>query len=377
MRNNKRTIIQLLCVISLIFSAIFPFQGVDSYAGSHENPITVPDSEPHEGEADISAIEEASDISETSKILLNECEKLQSLTEGKDYVKTQAFFRAKNRKAAKKVAEEYGARLINYERGVGVLDFGKDVETALKEAALNNKSTAPVYADLYFDVLDTVPNDPLYHMQNPSMGSASPQWHHEAISDLKAHELSRGEGVKVAVIDTGVLGTQEDLSGNLLKQGSVLGDDGVDSFGHGTHCSGIILSEMNNGLGGFGVAPKAELISIKVGSGKTMKFSDVLKGIQAAIDSGANIISMSIGATGRTYFNSEYQNVINEAASRGIICIAAAGNGINGLGTDIVTYPAAYENVIAVAASTPEGALARYSNYGSWVDIVAPGSNIW
>ncbi|MCR4891397.1 MAG: S8 family serine peptidase [Lachnospiraceae bacterium] len=318
--------------------------------------------------------QETADVSAT---LLEEAKSLESLEEGKDYVPEQGFFYAKSLQEAESVASEYGGRLISFRNEVGVLDLGQNVRESLTQAADKEGISTPVYPDLYMELCD-IPNDPYYTEDNPNFTGTVKQWQHHTIGTISANELSNGEGVTVAVLDTGVNTSQYDLSGNRIVAKSILGDDGEDTQGHGTHVTGIIAANWNNGEGGFGLAPKVNIESIKITDASSILTSNIIRGIKQAIADEVNVISMSLGGTS---FSQATQLAVNEAANKGITIVAAAGNGVrkdnSNVGTDTPNYPAACNNVISVAAYDSAGSLATFSNYGSTVDIAAPGTNIW
>ena len=185
-------------------------------------------------------------------------------------------------------------------------------------------------------------------------------------------DATTGNGIKVAVMDTGIDNDHPDLKA-IIKGGTntiTSGGSYDDDNGHGTHCAGIIAAQ-HNGEGVKGVAPKIELYSIKVlnrqGNGW---YSDFIEGLQWAITNKMQVVSMSFGGTGD---DAALHAACDQANAAGIILVAAAGNE----GRELVLYPAAYSTVIAVSATTTSDALASYSSYGSSVDFAAPGSSIY
>ena len=193
----------------------------------------------------------------------------------------------------------------------------------------------------------------------------------------------------LAIVDTGVDYTHSDLSAKLLTDvNGVVGYNTVagttnaqDDNGHGTHCSGIAAANTNNANGIAGIAgynpniPTAQdaikIMPVKVldssGSGSDVTVAD---GIVWATDHGANVISMSLGSTG---FSTTLGNAVAYAIQNNVTVVCAAGNN----GNNILFYPAAYPNVISVAATDSNDKLASFSNYGSWVKVAAPGYNIY
>jgi thermitase len=190
------------------------------------------------------------------------------------------------------------------------------------------------------------------------------------LSYLGAEEAIRenwGNGVKIAVLDTGWL-AHADLTGTRVYQLDLLGTArNGDYGGHGTAVSGLIASA--NAFAP-GIAPGSELLAVRVldasGAGNTFTVAD---GIVRAVDAGADVINLSLGS----YGDSEIlRTAVSYAESRGVVLVAASGN--DGLG--MLTYPAAYPSVIGVGAVDANGNLAPFSNFGEAIDVVAPGFQI-
>ncbi len=188
--------------------------------------------------------------------------------------------------------------------------------------------------------------------------------------------------VTVAVIDSGVLSTHQDLAGPRLLQGhDYISNDNTpnDTCGHGTHTIGTVGASTNNATGVAGMAqvtllPMKALNYVKPtllggGGGCSGAFAGIAQAIMDAADQGASVISMSIGGGA----SSVMENAVNYATAKGAILVAAAGN--DG-GTNSIDYPAAYPAVIAVGAVTSTKARASYSDGGPQLDIAAPGSNV-
>ncbi|MCX7571247.1 S8 family serine peptidase [Tumebacillus sp. DT12] len=216
----------------------------------------------------------------------------------------------------------------------------------------------------YIHTVQLTPNDPSY-------GS---QWHHPNIQANLAWDITRGTSARtIAIIDTGVDIQHGDLSSKIVAGYDFVNNDtnADDDQGHGTHCAGIAAAIGMNSYQGTGVDMNARIMPVKVlnsqGSGYT---SDIIDGVYYAADNGAHVLSMSLGGGGAT---SAFQSAIDYAHSRGKIVVAAAGNS----NTSAKSYPAAYNNVIAVASTTSSNTRSSFSNYGTWVDIAAPGSSIY
>ncbi len=199
------------------------------------------------------------------------------------------------------------------------------------------------------------------------------QW---ALDRLHAAALwSRTTGspaILVAILDTGVDADHEDLQGKVLESVNFTGAAGPDDrSGHGTHVAGIIAAERNNGVGISGLAPGCRLLNVKVADDDgTCRASAVARGIRWATDHGARVINISLELRDPS---PDLAAAVDYAWDRGAVIVAAAGNDAS----DSLRYPAAYPNCIAVGAIGPDDDLAPLSNYGDWVDLAAPGYQIF
>jgi subtilisin family serine protease len=200
------------------------------------------------------------------------------------------------------------------------------------------------------------------------------QWALDKTSYEAAWGATTGGGVTVAVIDTGVRGDHEDLAGALVKGADYVNDGGdglIDPNGHGTHVAGIIVARASNGRGVAGGAPDARVMPIRVLDANGSGFSsDVVAGIYYAVDKGARVINLSLGGGPST----ATEDAINYAVSRGVVVVAAAGNGAQS--GNVPVYPGAYANAIGVGSVESNKVRSSFSNYGSYVDLVAPGGGI-
>jgi subtilisin len=188
----------------------------------------------------------------------------------------------------------------------------------------------------------------------------------------------KGSSVNVAVIDTGIDLNHSDLKANISTANSKSFvsrvSSATDDNGHGSHVAGTIAA-VDNGIGVVGVAPSATLFAVKVldkrGSGQ---WSWVASGIDWARTHGANIASMSLGGGA----NTTLQNACTAAVNAGVLVIAAAGNeGDGNTATSELSYPAAYSNVVSVAAVDSSDAAASWSNTNSDVEVSAPGVSVY
>jgi subtilisin len=191
-----------------------------------------------------------------------------------------------------------------------------------------------------------------------------------------------GDGIKVAIIDTGIDWNHPDLAANYKGGYDFANDDAdpMDDNGHGTHVAGIVAaSDNNNGV--IGVAPKAYLYAVKVlnssGSGTE---DDIAAGIQWCIDNGIQIISMSLGYR---YYSLPWwpqpllvKQACDAAYNSGLLVVAAAGNDGSRSVRDTVGYPARYDSVIAVGATDSSDKRPYWSSTGPAVELAAPGVSI-
>jgi len=194
-------------------------------------------------------------------------------------------------------------------------------------------------------------------------------WGVERIGCKAVHDLNiRGSGVKVAVIDTGIDYTHEELAGNYVGgYDFVFADDDPfdDSWNsHGTHVAGIIAAG-ENGFGVVGVAPEASLYAVKVLDGAGFgSLSNIIAGIQWAVDNNMDIANISIAGD----YSQALQEACDAACNEGLLLVAAAGNTYG----NVVTYPAAYDSVIAVTCTDKADQSAYFSPLGPQVELAAP-----
>jgi thermitase len=259
-------------------------------------------------------------------------------------------------------------------------------------AARLNRSSAVLYAEPNFIMrASAIPNDPrfgdLYALNNGGGSGGVADADIDAPEGWDAAGLGAfggaNTGVKVGIVDTGIMAGHEDLAGKVVdcagvrSFGIILGlfanlavDPGkcVDDNGHGTHVAGTIAARANNGRGIAGVAFNSPLAVCKAldanGSGPTAAIANCITYLSQV---GAKVISMSLGGTGSTTL----ANVV-AAASVNSLLIAAAGN----TGDSTLSYPAAYPQVVSVAATDRSDARASFSTFNADVEVAAPGVDI-
>ncbi len=229
---------------------------------------------------------------------------------------------------------------------------------------------------------DVTTNDPVFS------AAQSKWWHLKSANVLAAWNIAKvGKTVRVAVIDTGVLATHEDLADNLdlsCAYNTTTGERGssyvADTLGHGTHVAGIIAATANNGLGVAGVSYNAEIIPIKAvwESGENAGMSttaDMLKGLEYVMSLGdVQVVNISLGS----YENDRLLGAMVSAAdTRGIVVVGAGGNSGNTDQGEMNIYPADYPTVISVTWYSSSGTIDYRSDHNSEKDIAAPGTSIY
>nr|WP_087990944.1 S8 family peptidase [Bacillus subtilis] len=207
----------------------------------------------------------------------------------------------------------------------------------------------------------------------------------EGVKVIKAPEIwakgVKGKNVKIAVLDTGCDISHPDLKNQVIGGKNFTDDDGgkgdviSDYNGHGTHVAGTIAANDSNG-GIAGVAPEASLLIVKVlgGANGSGQYEWIINGINYAVEQKADIISMSLGGPNDV---PELEEAVKNAVKNGVLVVCAAGNeGDGNERTEELSYPAAYNEVIAVGSVSVARELSEFSNANKEIDLVAPGENI-
>lgn len=201
-------------------------------------------------------------------------------------------------------------------------------------------------------------NDPLFGQQ----------WGLQRIQAPAAWDRARGAGAVIAIVDGGAQPTHPDLNGAFVDEWDYYNGDATadDEDGHGTHVAGIAAASTNDATGVAGTAPDAPLFNYDVCNATGCPDSAIATAVMDAADMGADVINMSLGGPGNP---AALENAVNYAWNKGVVVVAAAGNDA----TSTPSYPAAYPNVIAVSGVDYYNGDSDFSNYGSWVDVAAPG----
>ena len=264
------------------------------------------------------------------------------------------------------VATGYGARLDEMVDGTGFAVISTAPGTAagvLRRLAADPR--VAVAEPNHLRRAAAIPSDPHY--------GANQAGYLDALHLPEAWDLSTGGDERIlAVVDSGVTLDHPELAGRLLPGRDVANDDNDpdDFFGHGTQVATVAAATGDNGAGMAGIAWRGKILPVKVLDGRGIgRDSDIAAGIAWAADHGADVINLSL--FGRSS-SSAVREAIEYAQSLDAVIVAAAGNDHSASRM----YPASYDGVIAVSATTPAGDLASFSNYGSWIDLAAPGVNV-
>lgn len=199
------------------------------------------------------------------------------------------------------------------------------------------------------------------------------QWNMDLLDAEGAWEYTQGQGVTVAVIDTGCSSGPLDGLPTLIPGFDFVNNDSdpSDDNGHGTHVAGTIAQATDNDKGLIGLAPSAQILAVKSFDSYGYAYtSDILAGVEYAIEEGVDVINMSYGGAGETQAEAQ---LMAQAVAAGIVLVAASGNS----GSSQVDFPAGYPGVLAVGATGVNSNRATYSSFGSGLDLMAPGGESW
>lgn len=276
--------------------------------------------------------------------------------------------------------KRFNATIVDTVQGIDVLVLRVPERNEQRVVDALSRNPHVEYAELNFVAqAQLTPNDPYFALN---------QWGFENTGQVvkgqvgvvdadidgpTAWDIASGSAnIKVAILDTGIDQDHEDLSSKVVVNKNFTDSFTVDDFyGHGTHVGGIVAAVTDNSIGVAGGCPLCTLMNVKVlndsGSGA---YSWVANGITYSADNGAKVINMSLGGSSPSR---TLEKAVNYAWNKGVVLTGAAGNS----GNKSKTYPGAYTNVIAVAATDNKDQKASFSSYGSWVDVAGPGVNIF
>jgi subtilisin family serine protease len=241
-----------------------------------------------------------------------------------------------------------------------------EVPEAASAAILDSLRRSGLFAYVERDYYARTAGDP----NDPSYGA---QWHLRKIAAPQAWNLTTGSDTTVvAVVDSGVFSPHADLSAKLVPGWNFVlsSDDTTDVLGHGTAVAGTVAAETNNGIGVAGVNWSTRIMPlVVVDTGDFAAYSDIAAAIQYAADHDVRIINVSIGGTNPS---TALQDAVDYAWDKGAVVFASAMND----SSPTPTYPAGCTHVVAVSATDANDRLTSFSNYGSWIGLAAPGTNI-
>ncbi len=221
-----------------------------------------------------------------------------------------------------------------------------------------------------FDYIEenTVEHEIAFEINDPG---SSQQWHHPKIDTLGAWEFTQGsENIIVAVCDSGVDANHEDLQGRVLRGYNFVNNntDSSPATSHGTLVAGLIAANANNRRGGFGIAPKTMILPLRITNDGSTFLSTIVECIEYAADNNAHVINVSF-----TGINAQSIQAAGEyAKSRGAVVVYSAGN----QGEDRDSWPD-HRDILAVGSTTTSDLRSNFSNFGPFIDIVAPGSSVY
>lgn len=343
----------------------------------------------------------------------------EELTEGVDYERDEVICLADSLEEAEYAAKAYGGELTDYRYGVATISLSSsDLSVAEAfEQALDPDKDMPVIEPNYlvsieepgdarkgdintFDSSEEIPTESDWYDQYYVNGYDDPallitannyQYQHEIIGSYGAWGVTTGsQDIIVAIIDSGVDYTHEEFEGRIIDVSEDIDErdnNNMDEVHHGTHVAGIVAAAIGNDKGGAGVAPGVSIMPISVynGSGSASTAS-MVRAIQYVAGANyeskhgssvtgfsgrrADVINISIGSK---YYSAAMKSAVNNAYKAGVTIVASMGND----GSGVASYPAFYDHVIGVCATTRTNALYYSSNYGEWADISAPGHTIY
>ncbi|MGR6341898.1 S8 family peptidase [Priestia megaterium] len=261
---------------------------------------------------------------------------------------------------------------IHYKHKCTILDHNKELDFQVLHSKRDINTLIKIYNKLE-EVEYAEPNHMLKAFYTPNDPFFAYQYGPQKVQAPDAWDVTTSNGnIKIAIIDTGVQLNHPELAiklwpGYNFVEGNLNPNDGN---GHGTHVAGIAGALTENSLGIAGIAPSASIIPVRAldnsGNGT---LSNIANAITYSTNAGAKVINLSLGSSQGSI---TLENAINHAWNQGVVIVAAAGNEAS----NTLTYPAAYQNVIAVASTDINDQKSDFSNYGTWVEVSAPGSTI-
>ncbi|MDD3925923.1 MAG: S8 family serine peptidase, partial [bacterium] len=308
-------------------------------------------------------------------LLCATAQNVQAALPGRDYVPGEVLVRFRDGVAETRrneIVKRTGAQSSSLSQINAVrlrLSATRTVEQTV--SSLENDPDVLIAQPNYIYHTMAAPNDPYF--------VDGQQWNMTAIGMPAAWDIDKGEtAIIIAVVDSGVDLDHPDLQSKLTPSSSwrdYIDSDSLpeDEFGHGTHVAGIAAAATDNSLGVAGVAWQCKIMPVRVlddeGSGTTI---GIAAGIDWAVNHGADVINLSLGASSS---DSILLSAVTRAYNAGVVLVAAAGNKKDNE-IDRPFYPAAYSQVIAVAATNSSNIVPTFSVRGDYVDVAAPGVSV-
>jgi subtilisin family serine protease len=283
------------------------------------------------------------------------------------------------------VLAELGAEELSWLPQIGVAEVRLMAATADRHLTemtavdalntLTNRWQTTTWAQLLINAIETdavvtgadLPNDPDLAISDRSYGLSTTH-------AFEGWEYTRGnDAIIIAVLDTGLRLDHPEFAGRVVAGRDFINsdDEPMDDNGHGTHAAGIATAGIDNGIGMAGICPQCLIMPVKVlNQNNAGTWSSVAKGILHAVDHGARVINLSLGAA---VSSQTLEDAIAYAQAHDVLVVAAAGN----MGVDRKFYPAALEGVLAVSATDSQDKHWNLSNYGDYIDVAAPGYAIY
>ncbi len=289
----------------------------------------------------------------------------------------------------KRVKQAFKTRDINLDHTY-LIEFDRSISIASIQRELERLP--------YIEYTEPIPVVNSYFLPN-DWGQFNDLWHLEKIRAQQAWDITKGSSdVVIAIVDDAIMINHEDLSGNIWENEGEIPNNGFDDdgngfiddingfnvaagnpnpnpprddFAHGTHVAGCASAATDNGIGIPAIGFNCKIMPVRSSSNASVgsQISHAFEGVDYATKAGADIINMSWGFDIRS---TVLENLMIAAHNRGIILVAAAGND----NSESLQYPAAFNHVIAVGATTKNDSRSSFSNFGGWVDVSAPGSGI-
>jgi thermitase len=273
---------------------------------------------------------------------------------------------------------ELNVELISWLPQIGVAEVRLAPTTATRHLLSSDEALAHLEQQWHNEAIITIEANVVVtgvdYPNDPDLLSADRTYGISVTHTVEGWEYTTGNAaIMIAVVDTGLNLNHPEFSGRVVAGYDFINNDAdpMDDNGHGTHTAGIVAAGSNNGIGMVGVCPQCSIMPVKVfNQNNAGTWSSVAKGVLYAVDQGARVINLSLGAA---VSSQTLEEAIAYATAHDVLVVAAAGN----MGTDRKFYPAALDGVLAVSATDAQDSHWSLSNYGDYIDVAAPGYAIF